>query len=64
VGIYDQVKSAIQDVVPPALHELRGEMQAMQADLRRLDTKVDNVDDHLSAKIDSLAIQMGHMKGE
>ena len=34
------------------------------ADLRRLDTKIDNVDARLGDKIDSLAAQMGHMKGE
>jgi len=28
VEIYDQIKSAIQDVVAPALHEIRGEMHA------------------------------------
>jgi hypothetical protein len=64
MGIYDQVKSALQDIVAPALHEIRGEMQAMHADLRRLDTKIDNVDARLGDKIDSLAAQMGHMKGE
>ena len=75
MGIYDQVKSAIQDIVAPALHEMRGEIQAMHADLRRLDQKIDGVDARLSEKIDnvdarlgdkvdSLAAQMGHMKGE
>ena len=64
MGIYDQVKSAIQDIVAPALHEMRGEIQVMHADLRRLDTKIDNVDARLSDKTDSLAAQMGHMKGE
>ncbi|MBI4628083.1 MAG: hypothetical protein HY729_05190 [Candidatus Rokubacteria bacterium] len=63
-GIYDQVKSAIQDVVAPALHELRGEisalrsemrgeMQAMRADIQRLDQKIDGVDQKIS-----------YMKGE
>ena len=35
MGIDDQVKSAIPDIVAPALHEIRGEMQAMHTDLRR-----------------------------
>ena len=70
MGIYDQVKSAIQDIVAPALHEIRGEMQAMHADSaldRRTSAstrKIDNVDARLGDKIDSLAAQMGHMKGE
>lgn len=60
VGIYDQIKSSIQDLVAPALHEIRGEihgmrgeMQAMRADVQRLDQKIDGVDQ----KID-------YMKGE
>jgi hypothetical protein len=51
MGISDQVKSAIQDIVAPALHEIRGEMQAMHADIRRLDQKIDGVDTGLSHKI-------------
>lgn len=31
VGIYDQIKSAIQDIVAPALHEIGGEMRAIRA---------------------------------
>jgi len=64
VGIDDQIKSAIQDVVAPALHELRGEIQAMRGEIRgemqairtdiqRLDQKIDGVDQKLS-----------YMKGE
>ena len=54
MGIYDQVKSAIQDIVAPALHEMRGEIQAMHADLRRLDQKIDGVDTRLGHKIGSV----------
>lgn len=64
VGIYDQVKTAIQDVVAPALHEIRGESQAIRADIRRLDEKIDNVDARLTTRIDSLQAQMGSMKNE
>ena len=46
VGIYDQIKAAIQDFVAPTLHEIRGELQAVRAevqgtrvDIRRLDEK-------------------------
>ncbi len=58
VGIYEQVKSAIQDIVAPALHELRGEMhamrgemQAMRADIQRLDQKIDYMKGELIAEI-------------
>ena len=37
VGIYDQIKSAIQDILAPALHTLR-------ADIQRLDQKIDGLD--------------------
>jgi predicted nucleic acid-binding Zn-ribbon protein len=71
MGFYDSIKSAMQDVIAPALHELRGdivamrgEMQGMRTDIQRVDQKIDNVDARLSDKIDSLAAQMGHMRGE
>ena len=60
MGIYDQIKAAFQDLVAPALHELRGdmlgirgEMEALRADIRRVD-----------GKVDSLQVQMGSMKNE
>jgi hypothetical protein len=71
VGVYDQIKAAIQDLVAPALHEIRGdiqairgEMQGVRADIRRLDEKIDNVDARLTTRIDSLQAQMGSMKNE
>ena len=54
VGIYDQIKSAIQDIVAPALHEMRGDIQAMHVDIRRLDQKIDGVDTRLGHKIDGV----------
>ncbi len=54
----DQIKSAIQDLVAPALHEIRseihgmrGEMQAMRADVQRLDQKIDYMKGELIAEI-------------
>jgi len=71
VEIYDPMKAAIQDLVAPTLHELRGEivairgeLQAARADIKRVDAKIDNVDARLGDKLDSLAAQMGHMRGE
>ena len=78
MGVYDQVKAAIQDLVAPALHELRGEihaihgalaglrgeLQAVRTDIERVDEKFDKVDARLNNKIDSLAAQMGHVRGE
>jgi flagellar capping protein FliD len=63
MGIYDQVKSAIQDIVAPALHEMRGEIQAMHADIRRLDQKIDGVDTRLSHKIDGVDARLSEKIG-
>ena len=64
VGIYDQIKSAIQDVVAPALHELRGEIHAMRGEIRgemqAMRAGIERVDE----KVDSLRAEMGYMKGE
>ena len=43
---------------------IRGELQAVRADIKRVDGKIDNVDARLGDKIDSLSAQMGHMRGE
>jgi hypothetical protein len=71
MGIYDQIRAAFQDLVAPALHELRGEFlalrgefEAARADIRRIDHKIDDVDARLTTKIDSLHAQMGSMKNE
>ena len=60
VGIYDQIKSAIQDIVAPALHEVRGEIHAMRGEMQAIHAGVERVDE----KVDSLRAEMGYMKGE
>jgi len=47
VGVYDQIKSAFQDIIAPELHALRG-------DIRVLDQKIDGVDSRLTTKIAGL----------
>jgi hypothetical protein len=75
MGVYEQIKSFFQDIIAPALHEIRGELQALRADVRRVDAKIDAIDGRLNDKMDGIdarlndkldvvAAQTGHMKGE
>ncbi|HEV8533736.1 MAG TPA: hypothetical protein VGT00_20105 [Methylomirabilota bacterium] len=57
VGLYDQVKSAFQDIIAPELHAIRG-------DIQRLDQKIDGVDARLTTKVDSLRSEMGSLRSE
>ena len=57
MGLYDQIKSLFQDIIAPEIHALR-------SDIRRADAKIDHGDARLTNKIDALAAQVGHMKGE
>ena len=57
MGIYAQIEAALQDLVAP-------ELQAIRADIRRLDQKIDDVDGRLTIKIDSLTAQTSSMKNE
>ena len=52
VGVYDQIKAAFQDLVAPAIHELRGE-------IRVLDERVTALDQSLGQRIISLDEKLG-----
>jgi prefoldin subunit 5 len=54
VGVYDQIKTAFQDLIAPELQALRGEIRVIDQRIISLDQKIDGVDVHLGAKIDSL----------
>jgi hypothetical protein len=60
MGIYDQIKSAFQDLVAPAFHELRGHILAIRGEIEALRADIRLVD----GKVDSLQAQMGSMKNE
>ena len=47
VGVHDQLKKVLQDVIAPDLHAIR-------ADMRSLDQKIDGVDAKLTTKMDGL----------
>ena len=50
VGVYDQIKKALQDLIAPELHAIRGDMHVIWSEIRILDQKIHGV----GHKIDSL----------
>jgi cell division septum initiation protein DivIVA len=57
MGVYDQIKTAFQDIIAPELHALR-------SDLLRIEQKIDSVDARLTGKIDALKTETLSMKAE
>src|SRR5262245_27672703 len=57
MDVYEQIKTAFQDVIAPELHALRG-------DIRLLDQKIDGVDGRLSIKIEVLQNELGSLRAE
>jgi len=57
MGVYDQIKTAFQDIIAPELHALRG-------DIRLLDQKIDGVDSRLTVKIESLRTEVVSLRAE
>ena len=79
VGVYDQMKKVIQDLVAPELHALRGDMrvldqrllavdqkltQKLEAVDQKLTQKIDAVEANLTTRIDSLRTETVSLKGE
>jgi len=44
MGVYDQIKSAFQDIVAPEIHALRGEIARLDGRITALDAKVEGLD--------------------
>lgn len=51
MGVYDQIKSAFQDIIAPELHAIR-------SDIQRLDQKIDGADARLNTKLDGLKAEL------
>ena len=64
VGVYDQIKSAFQDLIAPELHAIRGDIAVLCGEIQRLDQKIDGVDARLGIKIDGLRAETLSMKAE
>lgn len=55
---YDTVKQAFQDVIAPQLAEIKGELSAVRAEIRRIDNRLDNSEKRLDDKIDALRAEL------
>ena len=64
VGVDDQIKSALQDIVAPEIHALRGEIRVLDQKIIRLDQNIDAVDACLTARIDGLRADTMSMKAK
>jgi cell division septum initiation protein DivIVA len=54
MGVYDQVKTAFQDIIAPEIRAIHGGIGTLKVEIRRLDEKIDSLRNELSAKIDGL----------
>jgi ABC-type phosphate transport system auxiliary subunit len=52
VGIYDQIKTAFQDLVAPAIHELREDIRVLDERFTALDAKLEQKVGALDAKVE------------
>ena len=64
MGVYDQIKTAFQDIIAPELHALRGDIRVLDQKIVGLDQKIDGVDARLTIKIDGLRAEMGSLRSE
>src|SRR6266568_4167126 len=49
VGVYDQIKTAFQDIVGPELHAIRGDIRVLDQRIVGVDEKISGVDARLGA---------------
>jgi hypothetical protein len=64
MGVYDQIKAAIQDLVAPAIHEINGKLSVLDERVTALDHKMDQKISLVEVKIDALRTEMSAMKNE
>ena len=51
MSVYEEVKQALQDIVAP-------ELKTLQVEIRRLDEKIDSLDEKLTTRMDSLKAEI------
>lgn len=59
MGVYDQIKTAFQDIIAPELQALRGEIRRLDQRIESLDQEIDAVD----ARLDTLRVEGLSMNG-
>ena len=68
MGVYDQIKTAFQDIITPEIHALRGDIGRLDQKIdgvdSRLGAKIEGVDAKLSTKLDALRTETSSMKAE
>jgi hypothetical protein len=64
MGVYDQIKKALQDVVARELHAIRGDIRVLDQKIVALHRKIDNVDARLTVRIDALGAQLTSYRAE
>ncbi|MBI2016433.1 MAG: hypothetical protein HYV94_08675 [Candidatus Rokubacteria bacterium] len=68
MGVYDQIKSAFQDIIAPELHALRADIQRVDQKIDAvnagLGARIDSVDASLSAKIEAMDAKLGALRTE
>jgi hypothetical protein len=50
-GIYDQIKSAFQDLIAPELHAIRGDVNALRAETASMRTEMGSMRNELVSEI-------------
>jgi len=51
MGVYDQVKTAFQDIIAPELHAIRGDIRVLDQRIVGLDQKIDSLRNELVSEI-------------
>ena len=64
MSVYDQIRTAFQDIIAPELHALRGDIRILDQKIGGVDQKIDAVDARLAVKIDGVRNEMVSLRAE
>jgi chromosome segregation ATPase len=63
-NIYETVKRVIQDLVAPSLEEIKGELKAINAEIKRLDERINSVQSSVEVGFKRLDEKIESLKSE